>query len=195
MTDSCLKPGCKFCSTCSMLPDICWVVRRATATRSPVLRGKNDSTQYLTDQQNGVNVVIIRQLACFQRTIVKKKLQCIWSSNVIQKARPSQNWFNRISRPILGLIITTEKKFKGIVHFFSIQRTWALTRPRSVRVVNMMISDNLWSQTTCQKCAHVCGRGPWVAMYLFTMATEGISIYKAKEKSYVKFAFTTHVLF
>lgn len=101
--------------------------------------------------------------------------------------------FNRISWSILGLFSHKNgKKIKGIVHFFSTQGTWTLTRPRSVRVVNMMISDNLWSQTTCQKCAHVCGRGPWVAMYLFTMPTEGISIYK--EKFYVKFALITQVL-
>ena len=53
-----------------------------------------------------------------------------------------------------------------------------LTRPRSVRVVNMTMSDNFWSQTTCQNCAQVCGRGPWAAMYLFTRWAAGISIWQ-----------------
>lgn len=53
-----------------------------------------------------------------------------------------------------------------------------LTRPRSVRVVNMTMSDNFWSQTTCQNCAQVCGRGPWAAMYLFIRWAAGISIWQ-----------------
>jgi len=62
---------------------------------------------------------------------------------------------------------------RGNNNFFKLGLTILL----HTSVVNMTTREDCCSQTICQKSAHVEGRGPWAAMYRFTIPDTGISIY------------------